>query len=154
MSKPNHRSATNSSRRSLIKKTGVAGGVVLTASALPESWVKPIIKSMVLPAHAQTSVVGPPSCLVAATYCEGSGMGSIRVTVEVDGMVTVVHPNGTASTTVDTQTGGSYSVDVLSNGGNTITLSGSIPCGNTDSITLTEASGMATNILTLNQNLC
>lgn len=96
----------------------------------------------------------PMSCLVPATYCEGSGMGSIRVTVTSDGDVTVVHPNGTAMATIDSTTGGNYSVTVMSMGGNTITLSGSIPCGDVDSVELVEDNGSGPTTLTLRKDLC
>lgn len=235
-------------RRKLITTTGAACGTALGANSLPEQWLKPIVNSIILPAHAQTSVgcevsclspatycssgdsdairltvsedgtiqvqtldgmasalidicdggslsvdIGantfsaiipcgetasidvtqsngsgttvftltkelcsapPMSCLVPATYCEGSGMGSIQVTVTSDGDVTVVHPNGTATATIDSTTGGSYSVTVMSMGGNTITLSGSIPCGDVDSVELVEDSGSGPTTLTLRKDLC
>lgn len=96
----------------------------------------------------------PVSCLLPATYCEGRGMGSIRVTVTAEGNVTVEHPNGTATAMIDTATGGSYSVTVMSMGGNTITLSGSIPCGDVDSVELVEDNGTGPTTLTLSKDLC
>jgi hypothetical protein len=44
-----------SSRRRLLKKLAIGGGVVTTASSLPEKWKKPVIESVITPAHAQTS---------------------------------------------------------------------------------------------------
>lgn len=41
----------NNKRRDAIKKTIAAGGVTVVAS----TWTKPLIESIVLPAHAQTS---------------------------------------------------------------------------------------------------
>ncbi len=235
-------------RRKLITTTGVACGTALGANSLPEQWLKPIVNSVILPAHAQTSVgcdlsclspatycssssssairltvsedgaiqvqtsggtasaqidiceggglsvtIGanvlsamipcgetasiditqsnatgttvftltkelcsapPMSCLVPATYCEGMGMGSIRLTVTSDGDVTVVHPNGTATATIDSTTGGNYSVTVMSMGGSTIILSGSIPCGDVDSVELVEDNGSGSTTLTLRKDLC
>ncbi|MFT6407246.1 MAG: hypothetical protein ACJAQ6_000657 [Arenicella sp.] len=100
------------------------------------------------------SVIPPVTCLLAATYCEGSGMGSTQVTVTTAGNVTVIHPNGTANATIDSSTGGNYSVTVMSMGGNTITLSGSIPCGDVDSVELIEDNGTGTTTLTLRKDLC
>ena len=42
----------NATRRTLLKATGVAG---LGAVLLPSSWTKPILKAVVVPAHAQTT---------------------------------------------------------------------------------------------------
>ena len=39
-------------RRTLLKATGIAG---LGAIVLPSSWTKPVLKSVVVPAHAQTT---------------------------------------------------------------------------------------------------
>ena len=46
----------NSSRRPFIKKTIAVGIVPLIGSALPAQWTKPIVNTIILPAHAQTSV--------------------------------------------------------------------------------------------------
>ncbi len=59
---------TNEARRKLLKAANVAGGIIATGIALPEIWVKPVVESVLLPAHAQTSngdggmtVVDPPN---------------------------------------------------------------------------------------------
>lgn len=41
----------NKGRRDAIKKTIAAGGVTIMAA----SWTRPVVESIVLPAHAQTS---------------------------------------------------------------------------------------------------
>ena len=46
-------SKTESGRRKLLK----AGGVVASAALVPEKWQKPVVDSIMLPAHAQTSTV-------------------------------------------------------------------------------------------------
>ena len=47
----------NPTRRKLIK-SAVAGGVVVTAAELmPTNWTKPVIQSVVLPAHAATTML-------------------------------------------------------------------------------------------------
>ena len=49
--------AENQTRRKLIK-SAVAGGVVVTAAELmPTNWTKPVIQSVVLPAHATTTML-------------------------------------------------------------------------------------------------
>ena len=50
-------SDTNSpeGRRQLLKALAVGGGAVVVGNSLPESWMKPVIESVVLPTHAQAS---------------------------------------------------------------------------------------------------
>lgn len=48
------------SRRRTLKSI-VAGGVVYSTQSIPESWLTPVVKSVVLPAHAQTSPCGGAS---------------------------------------------------------------------------------------------
>jgi len=45
------------SKRNTIKKIA---GVGTIASLLPQAWTRPVVTSMVLPAHAQTSDTEPP----------------------------------------------------------------------------------------------
>ena len=42
-------------RRRLLKALAVGGGAVVVGTSLPASWTKPVIESVVLPAHAQAS---------------------------------------------------------------------------------------------------
>lgn len=44
-------------RRQAIKTVLAGGGIAATALALPKEWTKPIVESIVVPAHAQTSPV-------------------------------------------------------------------------------------------------
>jgi len=48
---------TNSSekRRDALRRILVGGGVVSAGSIVPETWTSTVLKSVVLPAHAQTS---------------------------------------------------------------------------------------------------
>lgn len=44
-------------RRNLLKALVAGGGAFAMGKTVPQSWVKPMVKSVVLPAHAQTSPV-------------------------------------------------------------------------------------------------
>jgi hypothetical protein len=55
-------SKRNVNRRRAIKL--VAGGVVVATIALPSKWTRPIVESVVVPAHAQAS---PPVTTATAT---------------------------------------------------------------------------------------
>lgn len=43
----------NTGRRTAIRKLMVAGGMVSGAAALPKEWTRPVIESLVVPAHAE-----------------------------------------------------------------------------------------------------
>ena len=53
----NKKQGAEKERRKVLKST-LAGGAVITASIAPEKWTKPVLSSVVLPAHATTSDVG------------------------------------------------------------------------------------------------
>jgi hypothetical protein len=46
---------TNSGRRKLLKSLTIGGAATVTAKSLPGEWKKPVIDTVLLPAHAQTS---------------------------------------------------------------------------------------------------
>lgn len=45
----------NDSRRKLLKSITAGAGAVVAGKAMPESWTKPAIDSVILPVHAQTT---------------------------------------------------------------------------------------------------
>ncbi len=69
----------NDKRRKLLKSIAAGGSAVVVGKNLPESWHKPVIDTVTLPAHAATtddsgSAAGgaptpPPCCLTAGSYC-------------------------------------------------------------------------------------
>ena len=134
-------SESNKSRRKLLKSIAAGSGAVIAGKSLPESWSKPVVDSVMLPAHAQTSPSPCTPCLVAATYCGGGGSGSIDMDVAIDGTVTVTHSamtNSSQTDTVDPCTGGAFSVSGPNSGNEIITVSGTIPCGTATLITVTQ----------------
>ena len=56
MNAKNDQPTTSEGRRRLLKTLAVGGA---TAALLPEKWVTPVIDKILVPAHAQTSVVNP-----------------------------------------------------------------------------------------------
>lgn len=46
---------SSDSRRKLLKSIVAGGSAVIACKSLPENWTKPVIHSIVLPVHAQTS---------------------------------------------------------------------------------------------------
>lgn len=47
--------SSNNSRRKLLKSIAAGSGAVVAGRTLPDSWSRPVVDSIVLPAHAQTS---------------------------------------------------------------------------------------------------
>ena len=52
---------SNESRRKLLKSVAAGSGAIVASKSLPESWSRPVVDSVMLPAHAQTSPSSPPS---------------------------------------------------------------------------------------------
>ena len=50
---------SNDSRRKLLKSIAVGSGAVVAGKSIPESWSKPVIDSVMLPAHAETTDATP-----------------------------------------------------------------------------------------------
>jgi hypothetical protein len=46
---------SDQSRRKLLKSIAAGSGAVVVGKSLPESWSRPVVDSVILPAHAQTS---------------------------------------------------------------------------------------------------
>ena len=46
----------SNARRKLLKGIAAGSGAVIAGKTLPESWSRPVIDSVMLPAHAQTSL--------------------------------------------------------------------------------------------------
>lgn len=147
---------SNQSRRKLLKSIAAGSGAVIAGKSLPESWSKPVVDSVMLPVHAQTSPSPCTPCLVAATYCAGGGNGSIEVAVAVDGTVSVTYnafDSSPQTDNVDPCAGGAFSVSDTS-GNNTVTISGTIPCGNVASIDIVETDGGGSTNRTATQANC
>ncbi len=104
---------SNESRRKLLKSIAAGSGAVVAGKSLPESWSKPIVDSVMLPAHAATTIVsisywglnvqatgvgyiepnknGIHACIVVTgdmadiTFQGGANKGRRRGTVPLDG---------------------------------------------------------------------
>ena len=55
---------SSDSRRKLLKSIAAGSGAIVAGKSLPESWSRPVVDSVMLPAHAQTSPTDPsaPGC--------------------------------------------------------------------------------------------
>ncbi|MGA8259857.1 MAG: hypothetical protein WB783_06545 [Arenicellales bacterium] len=52
-----HGDVKKTTRRRVLTAIAVGGNAALAAKALPDKWMKPVVDSVLLPAHAQTSAV-------------------------------------------------------------------------------------------------
>ena len=71
------------SKRKTLKTILGSAGVVAGASALPEKWSKPLISSVMLPAHAQLSDCSP--LVFEASFFSERGMDFVEVFMEASG---------------------------------------------------------------------
>ena len=51
---------SNESRRKLLKSIAAGSGAIVAGKSLPENWSHPVVDSVMLPAHAQTSCTPSP----------------------------------------------------------------------------------------------
>jgi hypothetical protein len=56
---------SNESRRKLLKSIAAGSGAVIAGKSLPENWSRPVVDSVMLPAHAETS---PPPCDISGDW--------------------------------------------------------------------------------------
>lgn len=115
-------------RRKILKSLTVASGAVIAGKSMPESWSRPIITAVVLPAHAQTSctptVVQIPSN-TQVNVADGNGVdlnywwcapgtyissGGVRLMMFVDSGVTVNGTSGALNNTYYVKTGGTLNI--------------------------------------------
>ena len=124
-------SERNDKRRQLLKSIAAGSGAVVVGKSLPEAWSKPVIDTVMLPAHAATtddsgSAPGgvptpPPCCLTAGSYCgrasnqelNGKSLWYVMITVAANGGIQVAVYDSCSrwvgSTTIAC-TGGSFEV--------------------------------------------
>ena len=136
-------------RRKLLKSVAATGGAIVAGKSIPQSWSKPVVDAVMLPAHAETTdetisdptttvapttsatPTPPPCCLTARTYCEYlPDLAFIEIDVQENGTVTVtVFIDGSAQGT-DTIPcdGGQFSVTVSLHGSQH-TIDGDVTCG-------------------------
>jgi hypothetical protein len=82
-------------RRRLLAALGIGGGYT---ALIPTGWREPVVKSIVLPAHAQTSIVGslddPCNSVALAFQIQGFGVGGCT-----GGQFSTITPTVTGSVT-------------------------------------------------------
>jgi hypothetical protein len=52
------------SRRKMLKSMAAGSGAVIAGKSMPEQWAKPVVDSVILPGHAQTTI---STCTIVGT---------------------------------------------------------------------------------------
>lgn len=87
----------NDARRRLLKSIVAGGGVFAVGRTLPASWREPVVKAVILPAHAQTSpFTGPTGNFGAAVAAGLSGSSESGPSI-LDMFVPPAHANSFAA---------------------------------------------------------
>jgi len=89
------------SRRRVLRNTLIGGGAVLSTSIVPDKWKTPLLNSVILPSHAQTSVVtvvmgGGPGISVVKADDSGIDVDDI-----LDIFISQAYAGAVASTAID-----------------------------------------------------
>lgn len=69
---PNRR---DTARRRILKRLVAGGGIIATGRMMPDDWHKPVVESVILPAHAQTTQEEPPPL---------SNVSNVNVTMQMN----------------------------------------------------------------------
>ena len=88
---------SSESRRKLLKSVAAGSGAIVAGKSLPESWSRPVVDSVMLPAHAQTSPSSPPSPL----SCTPSSVSTTAVSDDSQDDIYIIF-DGTTVCTVET----------------------------------------------------
>ena len=69
-------------RRKLLKSIAAGSGAIVAGKSLPDSWSKPVVDSVILPAHAQTSPAPPDSPAPPTSGLTGIFITSEQITAD------------------------------------------------------------------------
>lgn len=80
---------SSESRRKLLKSIAAGSGAIVAGKSLPESWSRPVVDSVMLPAHAQTSLIScSPDPLTVVSNEPTGGTDRDAIAILFDGRTT------------------------------------------------------------------
>ncbi len=85
---------SNDSRRKLLKSIATGSGAVVAGKSLPESWIKPVIDTVLLPAHAQASSFSCFAGSITSTTDETEGVAILFDGETTCSLILVEGPDG------------------------------------------------------------
>jgi hypothetical protein len=104
---------SNERRRKLLKSIAAGSGAIVAGKSLPESWSRPVVDSVMLPAHAETSpqtpipiVCGPSSLTASSVYF------SVDVNTGACALSSTPVPDPDGAMRLDPAGGGNISINV------------------------------------------
>ena len=83
---------SSESRRKLLKSIAAGSGAIVAGKNLPESWSRPVVDSVMLPAHAQTSLA--PLYSTIATRTENQSDGNTMIAGIMERLVPTAEAGG------------------------------------------------------------
>jgi len=93
---------SNNSRRKLLKSIAAGSGAIVAGKSLPDAWCRPVVDSVLLPAHALTSACSTINIRIELTVTNatsgGSGYSIFRV-----GTLSPIESDGGAFSTPNTE---------------------------------------------------
>lgn len=93
MTNPINKRGTSRTRRGLLKTVAAGGGLITSGAFLPSRWTTPVVDTVILPAHAQTSLIGCRAVFCPLDFGQQaliSGGAEVR-----DGILTMLLQTGT-----------------------------------------------------------
>jgi hypothetical protein len=127
---------SDKSRRKLLKSIAAGSGAIVAGKSLPESWSRPVVDSVMLPAHAQTSLLQYSEEILDVDPCDGATSGTAQTT-SIDFDVTGITPasSGTLIATISGDIGDPTETYTVSIEGTSL---GQVGPGPSDGSTISE----------------
>ena len=114
---PDNQTTKGNARRKLLKGIAAGSGAVIAGKNLPDSWSRPVVDTVMLPAHAQTSMMR----FTGSSNEQGSITPDSQFVRAIDGLVSEAHagdvieerPMLSAETCIQQNGDGTVSVDCI-----------------------------------------
>ncbi|MGA8259398.1 MAG: twin-arginine translocation signal domain-containing protein [Arenicellales bacterium] len=91
------KTAKNTSRRKLLTGTAVLGAAIGAGGVLPKEWTRPVVESVLLPAHANISGCSGTFCDIGVKALITVSGGTVMASVGADSGSGPFSPDGTFS---------------------------------------------------------
>ena len=135
---------SSESRRKLLKSIAAGSGAIVAGKSLPDKWTAPVVDTVMLPAHAQTS---PAPTTTAAPTTTVEPCGTLTITSITRGQGDAQQPFSCGDDTDAHILNFSFNVAPVPPAGTTVTLN-TVACG-TASPAPVDGNGNATMVLDL-----
>ena len=126
---------SNKKRRKLLRSIAAGSGVAVAGKLLPDAWSKPVINSIILPAHAQ--MTEQECCNIAGNFCASVPTNGAPVFIDIevisDGSIAIILTSGPQNIDIITTNvncfGGTFSVPSVAFG---FRVTGTVVCNGTE----------------------